>query len=349
MAGPEISTKNTKAEILDALNAALERAEKAEKARLNPEKTEKDRNEKRAVESAKKSIEQNIFSKELNEKFVDLQAAIAVEEDRLQDLYGVGRELQKLALVIEAGKERIAEIEAEKSTKIAEMEAERIAKITEIDAERTARIAEMDAEKAAKEDTTKKNFDKLKKDIEQKSTELQSEYDTYAKKLKIERTRENEEYQYNLTRTRERDNNSWADDKAARESELQKRETKVAELLADAESKVEYIRSLEEKVEKIPDLLKSEKESAVASTTDTLKREHKHQTALAEMECKNSVARLEDKVAYLQKELDSANKAVVLLQGKLDKAYSEIRDLATKTVETAGSVKIISNTEKPNV
>jgi len=43
MGEPDISMKNTKAEILDALNRAKSAAEKAEQLRLNPEKEEKKR------------------------------------------------------------------------------------------------------------------------------------------------------------------------------------------------------------------------------------------------------------------------------------------------------------------
>ena len=310
----EISLKNTKMEIFDALSQALMRAELAEKGRLNPEKEERERNNQRAVETTKIAVEQNIFSKDLNEKFNDLQMAIAAEESRLQELYGVEREVQKLALVIEAGKGRSAEIEAEKSEK---------------------------------EEAMKKSLERLTADFEQKSAELQTEYDTNAKKTKLERTRENEEYQYNLARTRERENNAWADEKAIRELELQKREANAAELLGEAESKNGYIKSLEEKVDSITALVASEREAAVTDTMETLTREHKHQVALTDMEHKSVVARLEDKVAFLTKELDSVNKAVGVLQGKLDKAYSEIRDLATKTVEAVGGgIKIIGSAEK---
>ena len=60
----------------------------------------------------------------------------------------VGREVQKLALVIEAGRDKIAEIEADRSEK---------------------------------EAATKKNLEALKAEYEQKSTELQTEYDTTTK------------------------------------------------------------------------------------------------------------------------------------------------------------------------
>jgi len=316
MSESEIGMKNTKSEILAALDAALRRAEAAERGRLNPEKEEKERNEKKAVESAKKAVEQNIFSKELNDKFGDLQAAIAAEESRLQELYGVSREMQKLALAIEVGRDRVAAIEAERSEK---------------------------------EDAWKKSLENIKAEYEQKSAELQAEHNAHVMKLKVERTRENEEYQYNLKRTREKEDNALADDKAAREAELQRREAVAAELLADAESKAGYIRSLEEKTESIPTLIASERESAVTAATEDLKREHAHQSALAEIENKSTIVRLEDKVAFLEKQLVGSNKAVEVLQGKLDKAYSEMRDLAAKTVESTGGLKIIGNPDKNSV
>lgn len=315
MAEQEITMKNTKAEILEALNRALEQAELAEKIRLNPEKEEKERSNKRALEITKKAVEQNIFSKELNDKFNDLQEAIAAEEERLQELYGVGLEVQKLALVIEAGRERIAAIEAEK---------------------------------LEKEEAARKNLERNNAEFAQRNAELQAEHDTYLKNQKVERARENEEYQYNLTRMRERENNAWADEKAARELELQKKETRAAELLADAESKAGYIRTLEEKVENIPDLIAAERKSAIDATTESLNREYAHQSALAGMEQQNAVERLKDKVAFLEKEVENYNKIAGVLQSKLDKAYSEIRDLATKTVESAGSIKIVGNPDKGN-
>jgi len=43
----EITLKNTKTEIFEALQQALKRAELAEKGKLNPEKEEKEKNQRR--------------------------------------------------------------------------------------------------------------------------------------------------------------------------------------------------------------------------------------------------------------------------------------------------------------
>lgn len=308
----EITIKNTKAEILEALNNARKHADAIEKGKLNPEKTEKAAIDKKAVDSAKKAVEQNIFSKELNDKFNDLQTAIACEEARLQELYGVGNELQKLALVIEAGKELAFEMETDKNIKI---------------------------------ENAKSSLKQLKSEYDQKNAELSAEYETAVKKLKLDRSREAEEHQYNLTRTREKENNAWTDEKTAREAALFKREEQAKALLTEAESKSDYIKILEDKVENIGSLIETEKKTAVDFVTGTLQREFEYKTALTEKDSKNTVTRLEDKITYLEKELDVSNKSVAALQNKLDKAYAEIRELATKTVESASGVKIIGNTE----
>jgi hypothetical protein len=312
----EITLKNTKTEIFEALQQALKRAELAEKGKLNPEKEEKEKIEKRAIDTARKAVEQNIFSKELNDKFNDLQIAIAAEENRLQELYGVGRELQKLTVIIETGKERLEAI---------------------------------DVQAAAKEAEAAERLQKLNEEYAARKEELQAEFDRMAEKLKLERTRENEEYEYNLVRAREREDNAWADEKATREAELLKREEQAAAMLAEAESKADYIRTLEEKVAGIPELLENQKKSVTAEVSEALRKEYENKATLAEKDYSNTVARLEDKIVFLEKEIENSNKAVVALQNKLDKAYTEIREIATKTVESAGGVKIIGNADNRNV
>jgi hypothetical protein len=306
----EISMKNTKAEMLEALNAAITRAKEAERGKLNPVKVEKEQMEKKVVDSAKCAVEQNIFSVELNNKFKDLQAAIAVEEERLKELYGVSAELQKLAQIIEAGRERQTQINLENEAKINE---------------------------------TRASLEVLKAEYAQKKAELQDEYDTLTKKLKVERSREAEEFQYNLKRDREKESNIWEDGKAARESALAKKEEQAQSILAEAEARIAYIKSLEAKVEGIPALIESEKKAAVASVISELTREHEYKTSLSDKDYQNALARQNDKTAYLEKELESAGKTNAALQNKLDKAYTELRELATKTVESASGVKIIGS------
>lgn len=62
MSAPEVSLKNTKAEIMDALNAALAREKEAKSTKSNPVAEEVVKKEARIVDSTKKAVEENVFS-----------------------------------------------------------------------------------------------------------------------------------------------------------------------------------------------------------------------------------------------------------------------------------------------
>ena len=118
MKNEEITLKNTKAEILEALNAALEREKNLSKMKYEPKKEEEKKKVEKAIEISKENVEQKIFSEELNDKFNKLELAIKAEEEKLKNLYDVEKELNNLTIVVNAGKDYMAELENNK--KIAE-------------------------------------------------------------------------------------------------------------------------------------------------------------------------------------------------------------------------------------
>lgn len=306
----EITIKNTKAEILEALNAALEREKKIEMVKSNPEKEEKKIKIEKAIESSKESVKDNVFSEELNKKFKDLEMAIEAEEEKLNNLYGIEKELSNITVVVNAGKDCINEIENNKLLKTEEYN---------------------------------KKINELEIEYSQKTKKLQEEYEQMAKDLKLKRDREIEEYEYKTKRDREISNNEWNDKKAERENKLAKAEEETMKLLDEANEKVDYIKELEEKVEKIPELLQKEYERGKKDATSELEKEHKFTTELLKKDYTNKIERQNDKIDSLKDEIDNVNKLNITLQEKMDKAYAELKELATKTVESAGGVKIIGN------
>lgn len=313
MKNEEITLKNTKAEILEALNEALEREKNIKSTKFDPVKEANEEEKSKVVKASKSNVEQNIFSAELNNKFNELEKAIEAEEEKLKNLYGIEKELQNIVLVINAGKESIAKIESEKKAKTEEITSE---------------------------------LQTLEDNFKRKNAELQKEYDDKSKQLKIERDRENEEYTYKLKREREIENDKWKDEKSSREEKLSKLESEAKILLEEATSKVNYTKELEEKVNSIPELLQKEYKHAKEETSKELNREFEYKTALAEKDYNNTTDRLNDKIEALTKELEKSNQLNLTLQEKLDKAYLEIKELATKTVETAGTVKIIKSSNE---
>lgn len=310
MKGEEITLKNTKAEILEALNEALDREKNIAKMKYEPEKEEKKQKVEKAIEVSKENVEQKIFSEELNNKFKDLENAIQAEEEKLKELYGVENELNNFVVVVNAGKDYMAELEIKKKVKTEELN---------------------------------NSIKELEEQYKIKKEELEKEYDAKAKALKIERDREIEEYNYKSKREREISNNKWEDEKRERENNLAKKETEVTELLAEAESNAEHIKELESKVNEIPLLLEKEYARGRKEVTGELEKEHKYATELLKKDFQNTIDRQNDKIELLKEEVEKSNAEKSSLQEKLDQAYNQIKEMATKTVEATGGVKILGN------
>ena len=304
----EITLKNTKQEILDALNEALLREKNSAKMKSNPVEEERARKTQVAVSETKKNVEQNIFSNELNNKFKDLELAISEEEEKLKNLYGLEKELNNLTLVVNAGKDFLEELENKKKTETLRIESE---------------------------------IKRLEEEYHAKTDELTKDFEAKSKALKIEREREAEEYNYKIKREREIANNTWDDEKKKRELALKEKEVETQKLLDEAKEKAGYLEELEHKVAEIPNLLNKEYERGLKEAKAELEKEHKYEVEILKKDYQNKVDRQNDKIEALNDELKRSNELNVSLQEKTDKAYAELKELATRTVEANGGVKIL--------
>ena len=316
MKNEKITLKNTKQEILEALNAALEREKNNAKIKSNPEQEEKERKIKKAVDETTKNVEDNIFSTELVQKFKNLELAIANEEAKLKNLYDIDAELLNLTLVVNTGKDVLLEFEKNNEIKKKDLE------------------------------TKIKN---LEEEYKIKSDELQKQYDLQSKSLKTERDREIEEYNYKIKRERELANNKWEDEKKLRENTLKLMEDETKKLLNEAKEKGNYLADLEKKVAEFPKLLENEYEKGKKEITALLEKEHKYEIDLLKKDYQNTIDRQNDKIESLKEEIKKVNESNNLLQAKTDKAYVELKELATKTVEANGGLKIIGNNQTENI
>ena len=314
----EITLKNTKAEILEALNQALEREKNINKTKSDPQKEEVERKKKESISESKENIKQNIFSDELITKFKNLEMAIEALEEKLKNLYGLEGELNNFTLVVNAEKDFLADLEIKKKVETEKLETS---------------IRELEAE------------------YKKKNKELEEEYATKAKTLKLERDREIEEYDYKLKREREIVNNKWEDEKKIREVNLKNLEDEAKKKLKEVTEKETYLKELEQKVEGIPEMMLKEYERGRKEATAELKKEQEYQTELLKKDFQNTIDRQADKIKSLEGELEKISALNVSMQDKMDKAYVEMKELATKTVEANGQVKIFSNnqTDKINI
>ena len=306
----QVTMKSTKQEIYDALMESKEKLESLNQSNFDPVREVKKKEEKAVVESAKESVKNNLFSEELSKKFTDLEAAIKVKEAELKEMYGIEKELQDITAIINAGKEISAKLDEEQAAKKAE-----IAAMT----------------------------DNMLKEYQVKKKEAAEEFSTYQVDLDKQREREVEEYEYNLKRFRSIENDKWEDEKLEREADIQAREAKAQEMYEDAESKIAYIAELEEKVNSIPELVEKAKAEGAEAAEKEAGKEYGYKKTMAEKEHNYEVQRLEDKVERLEEDLAKSTALNDSLQEKLDNAYVQIRELATKTVESTGGVKILNS------
>ena len=312
----EITLKNTKAEILEALNQALEREKNINKTKSDPQKEEVERKKKESISESKENIKQNIFSDELINKFKNLETAIEALEEKLKNLYGLEGELNNFTLVVNAEKDFLADLEIKKKVETEKLETS---------------IRELEAE------------------YKKKNKELEEEYAAKAKALKLERDREIEEYDYKLKREREIVNNKWEDEKKIREVNLRNLEDEAKKKLKEVTEKETYLKELEQKVEGIPEMMLKEYERGRKEATAELKKEQEYQTELLKKDFQNTIDRQADKIKSLEGELEKISALNVSMQDKMDKAYVEMKELATKTVEANGQVKIFSNNQADKI
>ena len=77
--------------------------------------------------------------------------------------------------------------------------------------------------------------------------------------------------------------------------------------------------------------------------TSELEKEHKYATELLKKDFQNTIDRQNDKITSLKEDVEKSNAEKSSLQDKLDQAYNQIKEMATKTVEATGGVKILGN------
>ena len=303
-----MTTKNTKAEILDELKKVAEENERLRSMCSTGSEDTKKTTAKVVIEAAEKDVKNNIFSTEMNDKFTNLTDAIKLQEDRLAELYGIEKELLDITMVINASKE--LQLQTEKNVKefIADAQMDKQKKLAEI----AAQIAE-----------AKTDYEELKKE------------------LAVQRKKESEEYEYDLKRKRKIEEDTYADKKAARDKED-------AEKAAELEARENALVAKEEDIQKmraeIAGFEERLSETYGEGYTDGEKaagKEYGYKKSLAEKEHEYEIKTRDSEITALKAALVEKSQKIASLEEKLDAAYTKINTLATSTVEASGNIKVL--------
>ena len=316
----KITMKSTKQEIMDAYEAAKSKIEKIESIKDDPLASAKAEKAAEIIKSADAVAENDILNPAVIAQYNDLKAAIQMKKEELQNLYGIEAKANSLVAIINAHKDKEAELKEK------------------LKAEEATLMADM----AAQEEALNSDIKELEKKKEDLIAATKAEHDELKKELDKQRKREAEEYNYDLKRARQLEEDKWTDEKNARENELAKREAAVKADEQELAEKTAYIEELEQKVEEIPTLVQEATEEGVKKGKADADKSNAFEVRALKQKNDYDVQILCDKVNRLELEVDSLRDEKVVLQSKLDEAYAQMRDLAAETVKSTGGVKILN-------
>lgn len=322
----EVTMKSTKQQIFDAYQEALKKSQEMDALKESPaDKIEKERKEA-VVANADKAVDSNIFNEEITKQYQDLKEAIAMKKAELKDLYDIEAQAASLAAIINAAKEKKYQLDEEYKANKALQEEER--------------------KKAVEE--KEQELEELQASIETVKEQIQATRKEETAKVDKERKREEEEYAYRLQRERKKENDAWEDTKASREKEIAIKEANAEAMLAEAESKVEELESLREKVDQIPTLVAEAEARGQEAGEKAAGKEYGYKKTMYEKEKEYEIAKLQDQVDRLTEAKEDAETKAWQLQEKLDEAYAKMNALASDTVKANGAVKIVSSGSTPS-
>lgn len=316
----KITMKSTKQEIMEAYEEAMKKIAESESGKDDPVAAAKVENDKKIIESAQMIVEDNILNPVIIERYENLKTAIEMKNKELQELYGIETKANSLVAMINAYKDKEIELKDKYN----------------------ARTKELDDEFTKKELILKEEIASLEKSKEDLINKIQNESNELTKSLNKKHKREEEEYEYNLKRSRKVENDRWEDEKAAREKELAEREAAVKADEAELADRTSYIEELEKKVEEIPDLIQDAKDKAFADGKAKADKSNAFEVRAIKQQSEYDIKLLEDRVERVAADNEQLKKEKADLQTKLDDAYAQMRELAAETVKSTGGVKILS-------
>jgi hypothetical protein len=334
---PQVSTKNTKNEILTAYEELLQKVQekKTEEPKKIQEKQKQETIVKNATELSHEGIVKEIADLKVNlssvldklgssfvyefRKFEELQQAINLEQKNLEDLYQLSANTDSLSVMLMAQKEKKEQFERE----MASLKAEFDEKIKTEKEKFEAEIAE------------KRSF--WKKEQEANSLKIKEESD----ELKKKRQREEEEFQYNLKVSRKKEvdlyeenkqklDKELADKKVAFEKEFTEREAKVKE----AENELKELRT---RTAAFPAELEKAVSSAVKIATEKLETTFRFEKELKEKETAGELKLKDQIIETLRNKIKDLETSLKELSQKTATAEASVKDIAIKAIESSSA------------
>ncbi len=309
----EISIKNTKNEILQAYDELLKKVQEQKKQDTKGTSVQEKKEEmvKKASGMSNEAIVKDIAGLKISlnaslekledslleeyRKFSEVKEALDSEIRRLEEVYQISVNVDSLAALLLAQKEKKEEFEREMQEKRSLFEQEM----------KTARDS-WQSEKQKFEES----FKELKADKEK------------------QRKREEEEYSYTLSVQRKKEENAYQEKKALLEKEIAEKEKEWQEKEAE-------FQRLQHEVEKFPKELETAVMQAKDVITKELSSKHKYEVDLSKKETDGEMKLMKQNIQALESKIKEQAQLIDQLTKKSDHASEQVKDIAVKAIEGA--------------
>lgn len=335
----DITSKSTKADILDAYEDLRKKLEESQKEAPATKKVQEKvkQEEAKVVEAASSYSIGHIITKisdlklsvdsvlnELSGKLIDearkleeLRSAIQIEEKYIEEVQDIKISADALSLLIQEYDEKKSNFEKERR------EAEE----------------QFNSEVLKKREEFKREQEEYKAALKEKNAELEKA-----------RKREQEEYDYNLKIVRKKDKDVYEQNKQELERELKEKKAKQEKEFADRENELSAreteLNELRKKVESFDSLLDKAVKKAEKDTADATEQKAKIQAQLLAKEKETETKLLELKNRSLDEELKKQAKEIEVLRNQLAEANQKVLEIATKAIEGASGAKTLSTIQE---
>lgn len=329
---PKVNEKSTKEQILNAFSEVVGMLEEKNKSMLNPEKENAIKKESIVVASA-----ESILSKKLKDDITKVNTKIIDSmNEMLTNMNVLGEEYNTLIQALEIKKASLKEMFD-----------------IETNAYTLAALVNTHNDLKGK---LQKELDDIRNLIQEERKQWQEEKNKENAAINDVRKKAEDEWAYNFSRKQAQAKDVLNDTLAATEKNFREKleienkklalkEEDINKREKDIESKEDYIIDLEEKVKGIPALIEDARTKAMADAETSAKRSYGFEKTILTKDFEGKLSAAEIKNDSLTQEVARLTAELKATQEKLDAAYSELKDLANKTVEGSANSKTISMLE----
>ncbi|NVN91888.1 MAG: hypothetical protein HXX11_14975 [Desulfuromonadales bacterium] len=327
----KLSTTNTKQEMLDAYNDLLTQMESKRESDATPEQKVAEKAVKQVVEVADALTTDGII-RNISDLKVEVGKVLADLSDRLEQEAGRYSSVKRAIAEKESELADIYEIQKAASSLSALIEAQNLKK------------EEYESDMASRKEALIREIDETRqewqKEKAQRVAEMKEQEAVEAKK----RTREKEEFEYNLQRERqtvrdefEKEKAGLAEEKALLDREIALRREQAEREFTEREQAIarqeQELADLRAQVTSFPNELETTVAREVKLAVERVKYEAETKLTLAAKESEGERNVYEARITGLETKVKEQAEQISRLTTQTEKAYTQVQDIAVKAVE----------------